>query len=675
MPGLTPLEAHARAGRLRELIRHHADLYYVWDRPEISDADYDALVRELEEIERLFPELKTPDSPTVVVGGAPRSEFGQRAHRSPMLSLANASSYREVEEFNRRVSSLLGGQDPDYVIEPKVDGLSISLIYEHGELTGGATRGDGLAGEDVTPNLKTISNVPLHLRGELARLPALEVRGEVFMPRRAFRRLNRERQEAGLPEFANPRNAAAGSVRQLDPKITAERALDLFVYQIAYASGIDYLTQWESLQALAGAGLPVNPDNRRLAAQDLQQECSRWEELRDQLAYDIDGLVIKVNRLDLQQTLGFTAKSPRWAIAFKFPAQRVTTKLTGIVVGIGRTGVLTPAAVLEPVSVAGSTVSRATLHNEDFINSRDIRIGDTVILQKAGDVIPEIIGPIRELRTGNEVRFLMPTVCPECGATVERDDGEAAVRCVSAVCPARARELILHWASRDAMDIDGLGPAVASQLLERGLVTDVSDLYKLTTDDVRKLDRMGERSAGKLIAAIDATRRRPLDRLLFGLGIRYVGSRTAQLLADRFASLDRLEQAGLEELESVPEVGPKVAASVYAFFHNPDNRGLIGRLLDHGVRPPVSQRPEVEKPGPLTGKKIVITGSLESMTRREAEAAVKNAGGTVQSSVTRATDYVVAGANAGSKLEQAKELDITIVGEGQFLDWVRVEMG
>ena len=671
-----PAAAEKRVEELRASIRRHDYLYYGLDRPEISDAEYDRLMRELCELEAAHPGLCAPDSPSRRVGGQPAEEFGQVEHEVPMLSLQNAFSVEEMHDFDRRVRGLLDGAAPEYVAEHKIDGLSISIRYRDGALAAGATRGDGRVGEDVTGNLKTIKSIPLRLLGSLAHEPSVVVRGEVYMPKSAFARLNEAREDEGEPPFANPRNAAAGSVRQLDPRVTAARSLDSFLYAVAAIDGPGPKTQAEALETLAQSGFRVNP-HRRLcrSLEEVGEFCQHWMAHRHDLDYEIDGVVIKLNDLDAQARLGATARSPRWALAYKFPAEQATSRVLDIVAQVGRTGVLTPTAILEPVHVGGSTVSRATLHNEDIVREKDVRIGDTVIIQKAGDVIPEVVTVLADRRTGDERQWRMPGRCPACGAEVVREPGESAARCTGPACPARLREGIIHFASRDAMNIEGLGPALVNQLVDAGLASDPGDLYLLTVEDLLPLERMGKKSAGNLKQAIDATRESPLRRLIFALGIRYVGQRVAEVLAGRFRSLDALASATADELREVPEVGPKIADSVTAWLRHEQARRLIEKLRRGGVRLDEPAPAAVggaaaagvgEAEGPFSGLTFVFTGALPTLTRNEAEDMARALGGRVAPSVSKKTDYVVAGADAGSKLARARGLGVTVIDEDEF---------
>jgi len=661
MPSLKEVEQEILA--LRQQIEEHNYRYYVLDKPVISDREYDRLMRRLIELETRYPQFLTPDSPSQRVGGEPLKGFATTRHFRPLLSLNNAFDLGDLKDFHRRVVSLLG-EEPSYVVEPKIDGLSVALTYEDGVLTVGATRGDGVVGEDITQNLKTIQVIPLRLKKSL---PRLVVRGEAYMPRAAFERLNREREERGEELFANPRNAAAGSLRQLDPRIAASRSLGAFFYEIIYVEGETVRTHWEALQLLEELGLPVNPE--RKLVHDIEEGyayCQAWAEKRSSLAYDIDGMVFKVNELEWQTRLGNTAKSPRWAVAYKFPAEQAVTVLEDIIVRVGRTGVLTPTAILKPVRLAGTTVSKATLHNEDIIVEKDIRIGDTVVVQKAGDIIPEVVAVLPERRTGQERIFRLPDRCPECGSEVIRLEGEAAHRCTGGLsCPAQVREGIIHFVSRDAMNIEGLGPKVIEQLLNAKLIHDVADLYYLKYEDLVDLERMGPQSATNLLKAIAASKDRPLHHLLFGLGIRHVGQRAARILADHFGTLQALAQATESELTAINEIGPKMAASIVHFFAQEKNRQVIEKLARAGVN--LVQPREEGGALPLSGKQFVLTGTLENYSRKEAQELIEKLGGKVSSSVSSKTDYVVVGANPGSKYDKALSLNIPILREEEFL--------
>jgi DNA ligase (NAD+) len=652
---------------LREKIRYHEYRYYVLDEPEISDAEFDRLMRRLQELEAAHPELITPDSPTQRVGGAPREGFETVRHRRPMLSLDNANSYEELREFDRRVRELSGRDRIEYVAEHKFDGLSLALHYEEGLLVRGVTRGDGTTGEDVTANVRTIRSVPLRLPAERLRRhrlgPRLEVRGEVIMTRRAFEELNRLQEEAGGKRFANPRNAAAGSVRVLDPKITASRKLDFHAYYLLVEGRVPVRRHSDALETLADLQFKVPPSWEICNGIDaVIAYCERWEGRREKLPYEIDGIVVKVNDAALQEELGYTAKAPRWAIAFKYPARQETTVVRDIIVQVGRTGTLTPVAVLEPVQVGGVTVSRSTLHNMDEIERLGVQIGDTVLIERAGDVIPHVV---RVVRHGPHRRpFRMPEKCPVCGSRIHKDPDEVAYRCVNANCPARLRESLLHFAGRHAMDIDGLGEKIVDQLVEKGLVRDVADLYHLKLETLAALERMGEKSAQNLLDEIEASKKAPLHRVIYALGIRFVGARTAELLAEHFGSLDRIAEAGIEELTEVPEVGPRVAAAIVEFFSEPANQKLLRRLKQAGLRFTAERRrPQGTR---LAGKTFVFTGSLEKFTREQAAELVTAQGGKVTGSVSKNTDFVVVGADPGSKYDKARKLGIPILDEAAF---------
>lgn len=678
-----PREAIERIEELRQLIHYHNYRYFTLDDPEISDAEYDALMRELIALETAYPELVTPDSPTQRVGAAPLEEFATVRHRTPMMSLANAFGRDDLEAFDARVRKALGVESVEYVAELKIDGVAISLSYQEGRFVRGATRGDGEQGEDVTQNLRTIQSVPLRLR----RPVTIDVRGEVFMSRADFEALNRRRAEEGLPLFANPRNSSAGSLRQLDPRVTAERPLDVFCYGIGYfeipgaasagagwaASGA--ATHMEALELLKELGFKVNPHAQRCRdIGEVIEYCERWTSLRSSLPYEIDGVVIKVNRLDYHDQLGATAKSPRWAIAYKFPAEQVTTVVRNIIVNVGRTGAVTPMAILDPVRVAGTTVSRATLHNEDYIRQKDIRIGDTVVIQKAGDIIPEVVRVVESKRTGAEIPFEMPKVCPDCGGAVVRPEGEAVARCVNASCPAQLVEGIVHFASRDAMDVNGLGDKLAEALVRNGLVKSVADLYSLTKEQLVGLERMGQKSAENLLAALEASKERGLARVLYALGIRHVGEGTAAELAAHFGSIDALARASVDELVAVPEIGEKIAHSIAQYFAEPRNLAVVEALKAAGVKM-TEEAPAVAGDRPLEGKRFVITGTLSSMSRQEAEAAIKRLGGAASGSVSRNTDFLVVGASPGSKLQKALDLGVPVLDEEAFLKLIGGEPG
>jgi DNA ligase (NAD+) len=665
---MTKVEPMQRIKELRELLAYHNYRYYTLDDPELSDAEYDRLLRELQDLENAYPELITPDSPTQRVGGEPLAYFAVVEHRVPLLSLANAYSEQELWEFDRRVQESAAGEPVQYVVELKIDGLAVALTYEKGIFVRGATRGDGFRGEDITANLRTVRSLPLRLQGQAPEL--LEIRGEVFMPREAFARLNKERAEKGEPLFANPRNAAAGSVRQLDSRIAAARRLDIFVYAIGYAQGREFKTHQEVLAYLAEIGCKVNTN--KIVCDDMQAViafCKEWSgERRQQLPYDIDGLVVKVNSLQLQSQLGATAKSPRWAIAYKFPAQQAVTTLREIITRVGRTGVLTPTAIFDPVELAGSTVTKAALHNLDYIREKDIKIGDQIVVQKAGDVIPEVVAVLKDKRTGTEIEFVMPERCPVCGSEVVRLPGEAAHRCTGLACPAQLQEGLIHFASRNAMNIDGLGPALISQLTEKGLVKNPADLYGLTLEQLLQLERVGEKSAQNLLAAIAESKQNPWDRLLFGLGIRFVGSRVAQILAEHFPDLQALMAAREEDLLAIPEIGPQIAASIVSFFAEPQNRSVVAALQEYGVNMGNNKEEKAAETLPLAGKTFVLTGSLAKHSRSEATALLQKLGARVVGSVSKNVDYVVAGEKPGSKLERAQSLGVKILTEQEFSD-------
>ncbi|NJD90788.1 MAG: NAD-dependent DNA ligase LigA [Geobacter sp.] len=658
----------------REIERHNR-LYYENDAPEISDAEYDALFRELQELENNFPDLAAPDSPTVRVGGKPLEKFQQVAHRLPMLSLDNAFSEADIVEFDKRIKKDLGLSAEaviDYVCEPKMDGVAVELVYENGLLVQGSTRGDGVIGEEITANIKTIKEIPLRLKLDTLFPPGLvEVRGEVYLPLAPFREMNAEREENGEAAFANPRNAAAGSLRQLDPKITARRPLTICCYAPGAVDGHVFGSQKAFLDTFKGWGLPVNSLARPVRG--VAGVTRFYEEMaaqREALPYEIDGVVIKVDDFALQRELGEKSRSSRWAIAWKFPPRQAVTVVEDIVPSVGRTGVITPTAHLRPVEVSGVTVSRATLHNWEEMERKDIRIGDTVVIERAGDVIPAVVRVLTEKRTGAELPLPLPDSCPECGAAVVKIPGEVAVRCLGLACPAQIRESIIHFASRGAMDMEGLGEKYIDQLLRLGLVRDVSDLYRLTRDDFMQFERMGDKLAANLLPAIDASKGREQATLIFALGIRHVGEHTAKLLAAAFGSLDALLQASEDELLTVREVGPQVAQSIVSFFSGGENRRVIERLLAAGVSPSVAAK---QVGGRFTGKTFVFTGSLERFSRSEAQKLVEHAGGHAAGSVSKKTDYVVAGAEAGSKLEKARQLGVTILTEDEFSQLLREE--
>jgi DNA ligase (NAD+) len=647
-----------RIAQLREEIREHEHRYYVLDQPSISDHEFDQLMRELKQLEAENPELITADSPTQRVGGEPAKEFPAHRFSRPMLSLENAYSEDELRDWHRRVTQLAGTESVDYVAELKIDGLSVALLYEDGLLAKGVTRGDGTTGEVVTGNVKTIRSIPLRLQQKAS----VEIRGEIYLSLKAFMHLNDEREQAGEPRFANPRNAAAGSLRQLDPGIAARRPLAYYGYAIFPTRP----SQSENLKWIMDLGLKVNPDRKLCHTIDEVMDFYRyWEEHRDDLDYEIDGVVVKVNSIDIQDKLGFTSKSPRWAVAVKFPARQATTRLLNIRIQVGRTGALTPVAELEPVQLGGTTIRNATLHNEDEIQRLGVQLNDRILLERGGDVIPKVVKVIEE--AADRVPFEMPSRCPVCGSEVYREEGEAVRRCLSQTCPAKLKESLLHWASRKAMKIDGLGERLVDQLVEKKFVGDVSGLYRLTQDQLEDLERMGPKSAENLLKQIDASRLLEFWRLLFGLGIRHVGERTAQILAREFGSIERLEQASKEELEQVHEVGPKLAESIYEFFRRPENRELIQRLREAGL-PMESGEPVAPKaPQKFAGKTFVLTGTLDGLSRDQAAALIEERGGRVSSSVSKKTSYVVAGTDPGSKLDKARQLGVEILDEPQFV--------
>jgi DNA ligase (NAD+) len=666
--------ARARAQFLREQINEASYRYYALDDPQITDAEFDAVLRELIALERAHPDLQTPDSPTQRVGAAASERFAPFEHARPMLSLANAVSSDELRAFDERGRKLAGG-NVEYVCELKIDGLAIALDYRDGSLARGGTRGDGRTGENVTANLRTIKTIPLRLRPPPRRVPSehseskglgqipkfLEVRGEVYLRKSDFEQLNAAREREGLPVFANPRNAASGGVRQLDPALTAQRRLSFFAYQLVSEMGLQ--TQWDSLRWLEALGFPVNPNIARAATLDeMLAYCATWEERRDELDYEIDGVVIKVNELALQERLGVVARDPRWAIAYKFKPREARTKLTDIVVSVGRTGTLNPNAVLKPVQIGGVTVKSATLHNIDYIAKNDIRIGDTVLVTRAGDVIPRVVGPVPTERTGKERRFKMPDRCPICGADVDHPLDEAMSRCTNAACPAQVYERVRHFASRGAMDIEGLGDVMAQQLTGLGLVRTIADIYKLDAAALGQVPRTGPKSVENLLRNIEHSKQRGLARLLYGLGIRFVGTQTAQILAGDFGSIDAIAAASEEELQRSEGIGPEVARSVALFFRQKANRDMVSRLAHAGLDTTAPKRVRAAG-GTLDGKTLVLTGTLPSLTRDEATELIAAAGGKVTGSVSKKTDYVVAGDDPGSKLTKAQSLGVAILDE------------
>jgi DNA ligase (NAD+) len=654
----------ARAEELRSRLHHHNYCYYILDRPEISDAEYDRLFNDLKALEAAHPDLVTPDSPTQRVGGTVAEGFASVQHRVAMLSLDNAYTPAEIREFEARLSRALPGETFQYVCEPKVDGLGVALLYEKGRFVRGATRGDGRLGEDITQNLKTVRTIPLRLRAPLASLDLLEVRGEVFMSRDAFEKLNRRLEADGEEPFANPRNAAAGSVRQKDSGITASRPLDICVYGVSDATPNTFASHWQAMQALAEAGFKANSRSR--LCPNIEAVISAVAELerdRATLGYDADGVVVKVNSLDQQRQLGSTTHHPRWAVAYKFPAQRAATVVRKIEVSVGRTGALTPTAILEPVEIAGATISRATLHNADEIERLDVREGDTVVLERAGDVIPHILEVLADQRPVHAARFVFPTTCPVCGSAASRPEGEVVARCTNPTCPARLKESLLHYGSRRAMDIEHLGDAVVEQLVDRSLVRDFADLYTLSVEQLAALARLAEKSATNLHRAIQGSKSRGLARLLFALGIRYVGENVARILAMEFGSMDKLIEAREDALAAVHGIGPRIAASVALFFQQEENRRLIAALRAADV---AMEEEASAGPKPLLGKAFVLTGGLASMTRDEAKESIQRLGGRVSSSVSKKIDYVVVGTDPGSKADDARRLGLPILDENHF---------
>ena len=667
-------DVESKIESLRDEIRHHEYRYYVLDDPEISDAEFDRLMNDLKKLEAEHPQLITPDSPTQRVGGKPREGFVKVAHSIPMLSLDNAYNEEELRNWERRVHELSGRKDIEYVCELKLDGMSLALRYEAGKLVRGITRGDGSTGEDVTANVRTVRSIPLSIPVEKLKRagipPDFEVRGEMLMPIASFKKMNEEREKHGLSLFANPRNATAGTVRQLEPSITAQRRLDYFAYMLI-ADGRNVFDQhWETLNGLDTAGFKVNA-RRALADsfEEIRNFIGKWEEKRESLPYEIDGVVIKVNSVALQRSLGFTGKAPRWAVAYKYAARGGITQIENIHVQVGRTGKLTPVAELKPVPIGGTTVSRATLHNMDEIERLGVKIGDWVEVERGGDVIPKVTRVIddKDHPRGHK-SFRMPEKCPVCGGHVVRVEGEADHRCVNQKCPAKLRETILHFASRGVMNIDGMGDALVNQLTDRGMVKDIADIYKLTKDKLLSLERMGDKSAENILREIGNSKKLPLERVIYGLGIRFVGERTAQFLSEHFGSIDGIEKASEEELQQVEEVGPRIAKSIVEFFAEPKNRELVEELRAAGL---TLRGKKKERGTKLAGKTFVLTGTLPNLTRDEAKKMIEDAGGKVAGSVSKKTDYVVAGTDAGSKLDKAKELGVQVVDEKAMEELVK----
>ncbi|MBI4295677.1 MAG: NAD-dependent DNA ligase LigA [Chloroflexi bacterium] len=666
-----------RIEQLRKEINHHNYRYYVLDSPVISDAEYDALMQELKDLELKYPQFIAPDSPTQRVGAAPLEAFGVIEHPYPLLSLGNAFTTEDLYGWYNRTLRLTGGRHFDFVCEHKIDGLAVALTYEDGLFATGATRGDGYRGENITQNLRTVKSIPLSVPKDLAP-PRFEVRGEVYLSRVAFQQLNRDREKEGLPLFANPRNAAAGSVRQLDPRITAKRALDIYIYALGWAEGRETPpTHWEAMELLKSLGFKINPNNRLVDRLDQAEEYyQEWLRKRDSLQYEADGIVVKVNQFELQRELGDVGREPRWAIAYKFPATQATTRLVDIGISVGRTGTLNPYAILEPVHVGGVTIRQAALHNEDDIRRKDIRIGDIVIVQRAGEVIPEIVGPVKERRTGVEKEFNLlekaydpeknRPACPVCSGQVYRPEGEVMYYCSNAACPAQAQQRIEHFASRGALDIRGIGESMSALLLAAGLVKDVGDIYYLTREQLSQLERMGDKSAQNIIDAINNSKDRPLARLIYALGIRHIGGENADLLAREFRSIDALTNASRERLMAIPSVGPKIAESIVAFFHQEENRQIVEKLRRAGVR--LSEAEAEARELPLAGMQFVITGTLQGFSREEAEGRIRALGGSASDNISRKTTYLVVGAGPGSKLARAQALGVKQLMEKEFLE-------
>ena len=663
---LSPKQAEPKIRKLREEIKYHEKKYYVDNDPQISDYEFDLLVKDLKELEERFPELITADSPTQRVGEQPISGFSSVEHSLLMLSLDNCYSYEELEEFEERIRKIIPDEKIEYVAELKIDGLGISVLYRDGRFNQAVTRGDGYRGDEVTLNVKTIRSIPLTIKDN----HEIEVRGEVYMPFTSFEMTNQEREKKGEPLFANPRNAAAGSLRLLDPREVASRQLDVFLYSIS-TEGKEQTSQWKGLQRLKELGFKINPHSRKCASlAQIRSFWQEWNEKRERLDYDVDGVVVKVDSTRQQNALGRTAKFPRWAISFKFPARQATTQIKDIRIQVGRTGALTPVAILEPVQLSGITISRSTLHNEDEIKRKDIRIGDHVLIERSGDVIPKVVSVMRERRTGKESRFVFPTRCPVCNSSVFKPEGEAISRCENPSCPAKSRESLLHFASRRAMNIEGLGDALVDQLMESGLVRSIPDLYNLKLENLERLERMGSKSSQNLLDEIEKSKQRTLPRLIFALGIRYVGERTAQALAVHFKDLEKLSTAPLKELVEVEDVGPKVAESIVFFFRQPESRELLSRLKKAGLN--LSHKEEARKATlPLAGQTFVLTGKLLDFTRDEAAEIIESLGGIVSSSVSSRTTYVIVGELPGSKLVRAKRLGIPTMEEKEFARLVR----
>lgn len=667
MKSLSLQEARKKINKLREKIKYHEKKYYVDNDPQISDYEFDLLVKELEKLESQFPELIIPESPTQRVGEQPIEGFVSVTHRTPMLSLDNCYSVEELKEFEERIKRLLPSQKIEYVAELKIDGLGISVLYRDRKYSQAVTRGDGFRGDDVTSNVKTIRSFPLEINNPRE----VEVRGEIYLPFASFNKINKKREEQGEPLFANPRNAAAGSLRLLDPKQVASRRLDAFIYSI-FIDGEEQESQWDNFRMLKRLGFKTNPFSYLFSSLDkVISFWEEWTEKRDILDYDMDGVVIKVNSTKQRNILGSTAKFPRWAISFKFPARQATTRIEDIVVQVGRTGALTPVAILDPVKLSGTTISRSTLHNEEEIKRKDIRVGDYVLIERSGDVIPRVVSVMKERRTRKERRFSFPTHCPVCGSATFRPEGEAISRCINPSCPAKLRESLLHFASRRAMNIEGLGDSLVDQLLEKDLINNIPDLYSLTHEDLVNLERMGPKSSENLLDEIEKSKKRNVDRLIFALGIRYVGERTAQTLASHFKSLDNLARAANEDLIQVEDVGPKVAESIVFFFKQPENVDLMHKLKEAGLNFRSREEKGAEKP--FAGLTFVLTGKLATLTREEAAEKIEKKGGKVSSSVSSKTNYVVVGETSGSKLNRAQSLNIPAIDEKEFLKLIEEE--
>jgi len=662
-------KAEKQIKKLREDIRYHDKKYFVENHPEISDAEYDQLVRELEALEEAYPELITKDSPTQRVGAEEIEVFKTVEHKSEMLSLDKAFDFEELKNFNDRVRRNWKDKKIEYTVETKIDGLGVALLYENKSLKRGATRGDGARGEDITPNIRTIHAIPLKLSEESI-LRNTEFRGEIYMPREAFEKMNKERIKDGKEPFANPRNAAAGTVRTKDPKTVAKRPLNIFLYSMSYYEEGEFKTHAETLEEMKKAGLKVNEYKIIEGIDAVYEYIEDFEDQKDALNYEIDGMVIKVNDLNAHKKLGHTTHHPRWAIAYKYPPTRKTTEIKSIEVSVGRTGKLTPIAVLEPIQLSGTTVSRASLHNEDEVERKDIRVGDIALVEKAGEIIPQVVKVIKEKRDGTERKFEMPHTCPVCGSAAKRFGDEVARRCINAQCPAQIKQRLEHWGDREAMNIKGLGPKLLDRLVENGIVKNIADIYNLTEDDLVNIERMAHKSARNLLDEIEESKDRGLSKVLYGLGITYVGDHVARIFADQYNSIDKLMNASQKELESIDEIGPKIAESVVSFFNDKKNRELINNLKKHGI---IMETEKEEKSKFLEGKKFVFTGALESYTRADASEKVRQFGGRVTSSVSGETDYLIVGKNPGSKLEEAKREGTTILDKEEFLNMLDTE--